>query len=205
MLLTTPESELQNSKKKRGFTNGAEFTVFCTHPSCLRGAETEHNAIAYLCRYFWQTTKSWSKIWKTYDAAVEQMLKTGANRWVSVPECLFFSSFCNVSGCARFERTHLFFRQIAHLSIETMCQTMDEVHMLDILNAVMSVLIVVIAVKLTYDWYNYRKTNQIPWIARRMPWKPSRTLFFLHVWKTRISRKIGAFLCLCDAFSSSPV
>jgi hypothetical protein len=46
---------------------------------------------------------------------------------------------------------------------------MDEVHMLDILNAVMSVLIVVIAVKLTYDWYNYRKTNQIPWIARRMP------------------------------------
>ena len=59
--------------------------------------------------------------------------------------------------------------QIAHLSIETMCQTMDEVHMLDILNAVMSVLIIIIAVKLTYDWYNYRKTNQIPWIARRMP------------------------------------
>ncbi|CAG0922785.1 unnamed protein product [Notodromas monacha] len=60
-------------------------------------------------------------------------------------------------------------RQIAHLSLETMCQTTEDVHMLDVLNGVMALLIVMIAVKLTYDWYNYRKTNQIPWIARRMP------------------------------------
>ncbi|CAG0883733.1 unnamed protein product [Darwinula stevensoni] len=60
-------------------------------------------------------------------------------------------------------------KQIARLPLEEICEPGWEIHYLDILNGVMAFLIIIILIKVTYDWYFYRKMNRIPWLAKRMP------------------------------------
>lgn len=47
--------------------------------------------------------------------------------------------------------------------------TENTIQPLDLLNAVMATLIVFIIVKLSYDYYHYRKSGRLPWLVTKMP------------------------------------
>lgn len=47
--------------------------------------------------------------------------------------------------------------------------TENSIQPLDLLNGVMATLIVFIIVKLSYDYYHYRKSGRLPWLVTKMP------------------------------------
>jgi hypothetical protein len=45
----------------------------------------------------------------------------------------------------------------------------NAINLMDVLNVILALLTLVTIGKLLYDYYAYRKTGQLPWIASKLP------------------------------------
>lgn len=56
--------------------------------------------------------------------------------------------------------------------MNSVCSDPDEykVNLMDVLNVILALLTLLTIGKLLYDYYAYKKTGRLPWLATKMPW-----------------------------------
>ena len=63
-------------------------------------------------------------------------------------------------------------KKIVSVELSSICADPDEyskVNLMDVLNVVLALLTIVTIGKLLYDYYAYKKTGRLPWLATKMP------------------------------------
>lgn len=62
-------------------------------------------------------------------------------------------------------------RAVITFELTNICKSTTQylIHPLDLLNIVLASLILLIVIKLGYDYYHYRKSGKLPWIVTKMP------------------------------------
>ena len=61
--------------------------------------------------------------------------------------------------------------KIGEVEVNSVCSDPDEykVNLMDVLNVILALLTLLTIGKLLYDYYAYKKTGRLPWLATKMP------------------------------------